>query len=224
VRYCGIDVSDHPAHQQLVTLHERRSADGLELVGTFYEPGSVEQIRRTIEGFGRANAIVGVAARAADWRLCDQLLEQRGLPPAPDGSTGREILESLAPLGPYRPHFVDVPHGRVDGSHGRIFETGADAVFCTLLGHRPPAKGTPYGMQQRIAVLKLKGVVDSDGGLWHRRLAELDACAAAYTAYSVAVGIGSWHGDPDEGVIVLPAAELLERYGNLPQPARQPLA
>ena len=225
MRYCGIHVSEHPSQQQLVTLHERRSVDGLELVATFYDRGSVEQLRRTIEGFGRGHAIVGVASRQSSYRVCDRLLEARGLPAASDGAIGRELFDTLAPLGPYRPHATNGRHaGRVDGSHGRIFETCAEAAFCTLLGHLPPGRGTPYGMQQRIAALRLKGIVDPDGGLWHRTLEELDGCAAAYTAYAVAAGVGSWHGDPQEGVIVLPAGELLERYATLPPPSREPLS
>ena len=97
-------------------------------------------------------------------------------------------------------------------------------MFCSLLGHRPPPKRTPWGLQQRIAALKLRGVVDADGGLWHRTLDELDACAAAYAAYSLATGGGSWVGDAREGVIVLPVAELLDRYDPLPPPARAALA
>lgn len=224
MRYCGIVVSAHPGNQRLVTLHERRSADGLELVGTFYEPGPVEQIRRTVEGFGRGNAIVGVAARTASWRECDLLLELRGLPAAPDGPVGREMLEAFAPLGPYRPFAPDgVRQGRAEGSHGRVFETSAEAAFCVLLGHLPPGRATPYGMQQRIAALRERGVADDDGGLWHRTLEEIDACAAAYTAFTVASGAGSWHGDPAEGVIVLPAPELPERLGTLPAPRRERL-
>ena len=107
---------------------------------------------------------------------------------------------------------------------GRVCETYPDAVFCALLGHRPSPKRTPWGLQQRIAALKLKAVVDTDGGLWHRTLDELDACAAAYTAYTLAVGRGSWVGDPDEGVIVVPVPALLDRYDPLPAPARVPLA
>jgi hypothetical protein len=224
VRYCGIEVSPHPALQRLVTLHERRSVDGLELVATFYEPGSVEQLRRTIEGFGRGHALVGIAARHADLRACDELLDRRGLPASPFSLVARELMDSLAPLGPYRPFAPDgATAGRVDTSHGRIFETCSEAAFCALLGHLPPPEATPYGMQQRIAVLKMKGVVDPDGGLWHRATQELDACAAAYTAYSIVAGTGSWHGDPREGVIVLPVAQLSERYQTLPPPRRERL-
>jgi hypothetical protein len=66
--------------------------------------------------------------------------------------------------------------------------------------------------------------VDDDGGLWHRTLDELDSCAAAYAAYTLAAGTGSWVGDPREGVILLPVAELLPSYERLPPPSRAPLA
>ena len=107
---------------------------------------------------------------------------------------------------------------------GRLCETYPDAIFCALLGHRPGAKRTPSGLQERIAVLKLKGIVDEDGGLWRRTLDELDACAAAYAAYGLAAGLGSWVGHPGEGVVVLPSLELRDRYEKLPAPSRQPLA
>ena len=41
MRYCGVDISAKPANQQLVTLHERRAPEGgIELVATFYAPGT----------------------------------------------------------------------------------------------------------------------------------------------------------------------------------------
>ena len=263
MRYCGIDVSAKAANQQLVTLHERRTGQSLELVATFYEPGTVESVARTIEGFGRGGSVVAVdapsghrldllapgePARAAlglpdgryeRMRVCDTILFRRGLPlyPVPrEGQprtaweqwmyVGFELFAALAPLGRFTP-----PGGGYEGpvgdhalAHGRLFETYPDAVFCSLLSHRPSPKRTPWGLQQRIAALKVKGITDADGGLWHRTLDELDACAAAYTAYALAVGLGRWVGDPAEGVIVLPAQELLARYDKLPPPARQPLA
>ena len=43
MRFCGIDVSARPDNQQLCTLHERKGTEGIELVATFYAPGTVEQ-------------------------------------------------------------------------------------------------------------------------------------------------------------------------------------
>ncbi len=264
MRYCGIDVSAKAANQQLCTLHERRGPDGLELVATFYEPGTVEAVARTVHGFGIGQAVVAVDAPSG-YRL-DLLAEgaplraQLGLPdgryerdarvrraagparalrsipcrrPSSRAAPGRtgcawgsSCSRRSAALGLFRP-----PDGGYEGrvgegalTSGRLCETYPDAIFCTLLGHRPGAKHTPSGLQERIAVLKLKGIVDEDGGLWRRTLDELDACAAAYAAYGLAAGLGSWVGHPGEGVVVLPSLDLRDRYGKLPPPSRQPLA
>ena len=264
MRYCGIDVSAKPGNQQLCTLHERRSAAGLELVATFYEPGTVEQVARTIEGFGRGEAVVAVDApsghrldllapgaplrrelgvpdgRYERMRVCDTLLFRRGLPLYPVPAAGQPqraweewmrvgfaLYAALAELELFRPPASGAVEGRVEEgalAAGRVCETYPDAIFCALLGHRPGAKRTPSGLQERIAALKLKGIVDEDGGLWRRTLDELDACAAAYAAYGLAAGIGTWVGHPDEGVIVLPALDLRDRYERLPAPARARLA
>ncbi|HEX8106065.1 MAG TPA: DUF429 domain-containing protein [Solirubrobacteraceae bacterium] len=267
MRFCGIDVSAKPGDQQLCTLHERRGDDGApELVATFFEPGTVEQIARTIQGFGYGGAVVGVdapsgyrldllgegsparealglpAGRYERMRVCDALLFRHGLPlyPVPAAGQARTaweawvhvgfgVFEALAPsLGRFRPPRPDGAYeGAVDAGalrHGRLAETYPDAVFCALLGHRPSPKRTPWGLQQRIRALRDRRVVDADGGLWHRTLDELDACAAAYAARALAAGDGLWVGDPDEGVIVLPGAELLPRYERLPPPMRQALA
>ena len=264
MRYCGIDVSAAPEGQQLCTLHDRRGADGGELVATFYEPGSVERIARTIGGFGASEAVVAIDApsghrldllaagsplrsrlglpegRYERSRVCDALLFRRRLPLYPVPSAGQalarweawigvgfELFEALSPLRVYRPEAGDAVEGPVgEGAlrHGRVCETYPDAVFCSLLGHRPPPKRTPGGLQQRIAALRLRGVVDDDGGLWQRTVDELDACAAAYAAYALAEGFGSWVGDAEEGVIVLPVEELESTYAPLPPPRRAPLA
>ena len=263
MRYCGIDVSAKAANQQLCTLHERRGADGLELVATFYEPGTTEKIARTVHGFGLGQAVVAVdapsghrldllaageplrdelgvpAGRYERMRVCDALLFRRGLPlyPVPAASqspqgweewigVGFELFAALGELGVYRPEGDGLiePVGAAALRFGRLCETYPDAIFCGLLGHRPSPKRTPWGLQQRIAALRMKGLQDADGGLWHRTMDELDACAAAYAAYALAAGLGLWVGAPEEGVIVLPVAELRDRYDKLPPPARSALA
>ena len=139
-------------------------------------------------------------------RVCDALLFRRRLPlyPVPSASqalanwerwigVGFELFAALAPLGLYRPDAGGAVEGRVEHGalrFGRLCETYPDAVFCSMIGHRPPPKRTPWGLQQRIAALRVRGVVDADGGLWHRTLDELDACAAAYAAYALASGGG----------------------------------
>ena len=264
MRYCGIDVSARPDHQQLCTLHPRRGAAGdTELVATFYEAGDVPSVVRTVLGFGR-EAVVAVDApsgrrldllapgmplrdalglqegRYERSRVCDALLFRRRLPLYPVPAAGQalaawegwmavgfELFSALDALGLYRPVSGDVleaPVGEGATRFGRLCETYPDAVFCSLLGHRPSAKRTPWGLQQRIAALRMRAVVDDDGGLWHRTLDELDACAAAYAAYALAEGTGSWVGDSREGVIVLPVTELNDTYERLPPPARSRLA
>ncbi|MCW2997208.1 MAG: hypothetical protein JWN65_757 [Solirubrobacterales bacterium] len=264
MRYCGIDVSARPGNQQLVTLHERRGADGeQELVATFYEPGDPDAVARTVLGFG-GEAVVAVDApsgprldllapgrplrgqlglpdgRYERHRVCDAILFRRSLPLYPVPTAGQQLtawerwievgfhlFDALSPLRLFRPERADdVVMAQVgDGAmrFGRLVETYPDAIFCSLLGHRPSPKRTPWGLQQRIAALKLRRVIDADGGLWHRTLDELDACAAAYAAYTLANGIGSWVGDPREGVILMPVPELEEKYLKLPPPGRQAL-
>ncbi len=262
MRFCGIDVSASPGNQQLCTLHERRGPEGVELVTTFYEPGDVDSVARTVLGFG-GEAVAAIDApsghrldllaagselratlglpdgRFERHRVCDALLFRRRLPlyPVPAANqalaawerwigVGFEMFAGLGALGTFRPA-ADAVQGAVgEGSmrFGRVCETYPDAVFCALLGHRPPPKRTPWGLQQRIVALRMRGVVDADGGLWHRTLDELDACAAAYAASVLATGGGSWVGDPREGVIVLPVPELLDRYDPRPPPKREKLA
>ena len=265
MRYCGIDVSASAANQQLCTLHERRGGEGagIELVATFYVPGTVESVAATVLGFG-GEAVAAVDApsghrldllapgaplraelglpdgRYERHRVCDALLFRRRLPlyPVPTASqalaswerwigVGFEMFSALAPLGLFRPDAGDAVQGRIETGalrFGRLCETYPDAVFCSMIGHRPPPKRTPWGLQQRIAALRAQGIIDADGGLWHRTLDELDACAAAFVAYKLANGGGMWAGDAREGVIVLPVEDLLPRYDPLPPPARAALA
>jgi Protein of unknown function (DUF429) len=263
VRYCGVDISAKPGQQQLVTLHERRGVEGTELVATFYEPGDVGAVGRTILGFG-GEAVAAVdapsgrrldllapgmplrdalglpAGRYERMRVCDALLFRRRLPlyPVPSAeqalsrweawmASGFELFAALDGLELFRPDAGDALEAPIgDGAlrFGRLCETYPDAVFCALLGHRPSPKRTPWGLQQRIAALRLRGVVDDDGGLWHRTLDELDACAAAYAAFVLANGGGCWVGDPREGVIVLPIERLADRYDPLPPARREALS
>ena len=263
MRYCGIDVSARPSNQQLVTLHERRGEEGIELVATFYEPGTPEAVARTVEGFGTGSVVAVDAPSghrldllAAGAPLRDELglprrtlralagLRRAALPPRPaplSGARPRAAGRGVGALDARRLPGVrrargarSLPPGGRAGAvspagegalqAGRLCETYPDAIFCSLLGHRPPPKRTPWGLQQRIDVLRRRRVIDEDGGLWHRTLDELDACAAAYAAFALAVGRASWVGDPREGVIVLPVPELLDRYDPLPPPRRLALS
>ena len=107
-------------------------------------------------------------------RVCDALLFRRGLPlypvppagQAPQGweqwiAVGFALFAALAPLGLFRPDGAAAPcRAPSDAAalrFGRLCETYPDAVFCALLGHRPPPKRTPWGLQQRIAALRMQG-------------------------------------------------------------------
>lgn len=247
---CGVDVGLHRQHlctldaDGVATHHEPGSVADVAAAIRALGPRVVVGIDAPAQGSAALLAegaslraelgIAGTAYRTA--RVCDWQLIRRGLPlypvppagVAPTGwqawmARGYELFAALAELGRFRPPPAPRCEGRAHLRDGRVFETYPDAIFCTLLGHRPGAKRTPSGLQERIAVLKLKGIVDEDGGLWRRTLDELDACAAAYAAYGLAAGIGSWVGHPDEGVVVLPSLELRDRYAKLPAPTRQPL-
>ena len=246
MRYCGVDISAKPANQQLVTLHERRAPEGgVELVATFYAPGTVEQLARTIEGFGRGQAVVAVDApsgprldllaagaplrdelglpdgRYERMRVCDALLFRRGLPLYPVPAAGQspqgweqwigvgfELFAALARLGLFRPETRERADraGRLRGAALRppLRDLSRRDLLrrCSATGRRRSARrGGCSSGSRRCA---RKGVQDADGGLWHRTLDELDACAAAYAAYALAAGLGLWVGAPEEGVIVLP--------------------
>lgn len=186
------------------------------------------------------DALALPAGRYERSRVCDAILFRRRLPLYPVPAAGEEltgwtawigvgfrIFAALEELGRYRPaeaELLEAPVGEGALHHGRLVETYPDAVFCALLGHRPAPKRTPWGLQERIGALRAIGVVDADGGLWHRTLDELDACAAAVAAHALAVGTGSWVGAPEEGVVLVPVPRLLERYDPLPPPTRASLA
>src|SRR3954449_3638489 len=115
MRFCGIDVSARPDNQQLCTLHERKGTEGIELVATFYAPGTVEHVARTIQGFARGEAVVGIDApsgrrlgllasdaaargrlglpdgRYERMRVCDAMLFRRGLPLYPVPAEGQPV-------------------------------------------------------------------------------------------------------------------------------------
>ncbi len=119
-----------------------------------------------------------------------------------------------------------------EGQALQVLEVYPHASFCVMLGHAPFAKQTLEGRIQRQLVLYdrkvmipdpfdvleeitphriLQGVLPLDD-LYSQ--GELDALAAAYTAWLAASHpdeITSL-GDPAEGVVVLPAAELKQYY------------
>lgn len=124
--------------------------------------------------------------------------------------------------------FVEYPHP----GQRRMFETFPHAAFTALIGRRPYPKSSVRGLLQRQLVLYDEGVGVPDpmitleewtrhrimtGQLTHAGLHshdELDALMAAYTAFRAEKEPHevSLLGDPTEGQIVLPQAELRDSY------------
>jgi predicted nuclease with RNAse H fold len=223
VRYCGIVASGSYVH--LCALEEVREPEPpIRLDAIFYEPATPEQVAAEIRAFG--DAVVGIAApvrgpregedEVEHQRTADTALRLRGVMPAPYTHEGRRMFQALANRGLYSP---DVPEGVTEGEVAEgsyesmpVFETSADGVFSALQGVRMPAKRHPIGIVRRIEELTDDQVIDSGGDLWHRRIEEIEAAAAALCAHRYAVGHACWVGDPREGVIVLPGSRLPESF------------
>lgn len=213
MRYCGITA----AHGVLVLamLEEVRTPEPpVRLRAIFYEPGEASQVAAELRSRDDvAVAVDGPLGPPADGRserACDALLRSRGVAPKAPTPPLEEAAVMLASLGRFAP-----PAGNLEGvveegsySDGPVFETNADGVFCAMQGRRLPARRHPLGIQRRIEELEQDHVVDDGGELWHRRIEELDAAAAALCAHRYAVGHACWIGDPDEGVVVLPGSSL----------------
>jgi predicted nuclease with RNAse H fold len=100
-----------------------------------------------------------------------------------------------------------------DPTGNRLLEVYPFAAFAVLLGHIPPAKGTPAGRSARKTALTSRLAAGSDlSGLGHD---ELDATAAAVTALALRQGTASWVGNPREALMVLPG-KLKETYARSP--------
>ena len=245
---CGIDVGLRAQH--LCTLDARLSAtfhppgdvavvaaavlaSGPDVVVGVDAPsgGSMGLLAEGTELRARLRVAPGRYLRA---RVCDWQLMRRGLPLYPSPLAGEEpvgwqawmgegyaLFAALDGLGRYTP----APDARCEGpagpGHGRVFETFPDAAFCALAGHRPWPKRTREGRSERVALLERGGVHDA-AGLGGRSLHELDACAAALVAHRFAAGEAGWVGDPREGVIVVPVAQLTDRYASVNRARRPP--
>jgi predicted nuclease with RNAse H fold len=172
----------------------------------------------------------------SDWRVAEYELRRRNIrlyntpsdrKAAPGWvRTGFELFSRLRTMG-YRT-FVsgEKPNPRL------MVEVQAHACYTVLLERIPFLKGTLEGRMQRQLKLYLEGVEISNPmevieevtrhhllsghlpleGLMETQ--ELEALAAAYTAYLVAARADdvSQLGDPEEGLITLPAGEIKDTY------------
>jgi predicted nuclease with RNAse H fold len=214
VHYCGVV----PAHGllQLAMLEEIREPEPpIRLAAVFFEPGSTAQVEAELTTLGEI--VVGIGApttRAAGPRRCDEQLQARGVPPARPDAAGLELAQALAALGSFQPPAGEQEGVVPDGTfrEARVFETNPDAVFCALQARRLPAKRHPHGLRLRVDELVEDQVLDDGGGLWNRRIEEIDAAGAALCAHRYAVGHASWLGDPEEAVVVLPGASIPREF------------
>lgn len=172
--------------------------------------------------------------RGADTRLAEYELRQRGIaiPPTPSRvefcaawtQMGFGLHEKLDELG-----FSPFPGGKAACQR---LETNPHAVFCALLGQIPLPKPTLEGRLQRQLALHEQGAGISDPMDFFEEITrhkflrgilpmeyiyasdELDALAAAYTAWCVANRPDEITivGEKMEGQIVIPVKELIEQY------------
>jgi len=174
--------------------------------------------------------------RWSDWRVCEVELRRRNLrlyntPGAARAApawmrAGFDFYRRLEKSG-YIPFVL-----RASADERLHLEVHPHACFAVLLGHRPLGRHSLEGRMQRQMVLYLEGLDlpnPSDvfetitrqtilRGRWPLddllEHDELDALAAAYTAYLARQRPGriSQVGERDEGLITLPADELLDFY------------
>jgi len=169
----------------------------------------------------------------SNYRVCEYELRRRGIfvsytPPGEDRVPAAvqdvwQVYERLRGMG-----YTGI--GRPGSRH--LFETNAQAIYTVLINGHPYSKTSLEGQLQRQLILHEQGIRIPDPIYtlqeWtrHRLLTgtvnmqdvlspgQLDALAAAYTAYVIAndperiVEVG----DESEGQIVLPVARLAEAY------------
>ena len=230
MHYCGIEVG--PGAHHLCVLHEVRTEEPpVRLEARFYEPGTADAVVARIGALRDVVVAVGAPMTEArdgrERRACDRALRRIGVVPLPFSAEGARLAEDLAPLGIFEPDGEREGNVR-DGAFETtpVFETNAEAVFCALESRRLPARRHPLGIQRRIEALVENRVIDEGGGLWQRRIDEVEAAAVAVCAHRFAVGHARWVGDPEEGVVVLPGSGPVRPFsteGVLPPVTRVPL-
>jgi len=172
--------------------------------------------------------------RGADMRMAEHELRQRGILVSPTSARAESCPEwmqlgfilyrKLAGMG-------FQPYPAANASH-QWLETHPHAAFCALLGQSPLSKPSLEGrLQRQLALYELgvgiKDPMDFFEEITRHRLVkgilpleviytpeQLDALAAAYTAYVAANKPEEilFIGAKEEGRIALPVGELKERY------------
>jgi hypothetical protein len=212
MRYCG--VVPVRGLLQLAMLEEVLQPEPpVRLQAVFYEPGPAAQVAAELTALDEVVVAIGAPTTQGS-RGCDDRLRARGVPPARSDLEALNVVGELRALGLFQPA-GDAAEGPVPEGAFReapVFETNPDAVFFALQGRRLPAKRHPSGLRLRIEELEQDQVIDDGGGLWQRRIEEVDAAGAALCAHRYAVGHASWLGDPGEAVVVLPGTSIPQRF------------
>ena len=219
-------------HHLCVLRELRTDEPPVRLEARFYEPGSADAVVARIGSLGEVVVAVGApmtgGLHGRERRACDHALRHIGVVPRPFSDAGGRLFEDLSPLGIFAPDSEEREGNVPDGAFERtpVFETNAEGVFSALENRRLPARRHPLGIQRRIQDLLDNHVVDEGGDLWHRRIDEIEAAAAAVCAHRFAVGHARWIGDPAEGVVVLPGSGPVRPFtteGVMPPVTRVPL-
>ena len=141
------------------------------------------------------SAPLGPPAAGRSRRVADEELEAAGAGRIRFSEHGQALFGALADLGLYGPGSAGRTSGRVeDGSFhmAPVIETNVEAVFSALQGRRLPRAPPPArASRRRIEELSHDHVVDMNGGLWNRRIEEVEAAAAPLCAHRYAVGHAS---------------------------------
>jgi hypothetical protein len=186
--------------------------------------------RGLVRGKMKKEMLTPLQTHDAELRVADHELRQRGIGGAKSAPSearlqaGVELYHRLEKMG-----FVKFPDVE---SHYQVLETHSHAGYCVLAGEVPLAKSSIEGRVQRQLILYEQGLRVKDPmdffeeitrhkmikGIWPMELLyqpeQLDALVAAYTAWLAIERPGKTIslGDTREGQIVLPAAELKEKY------------
>ncbi|PWH15634.1 MAG: hypothetical protein DDG60_05505 [Anaerolineae bacterium] len=220
---------------RLVSLQQGELEDALAFVSNL--PSVVVAVnapQRPSAGLVRQQVVRRGAGRSFEMRVAEYLLRERGMSVSLTPSR-RELCANWTQLGFAFYERLEKagfqPYSDTQATH-LWMETQAHAVFCVLLGQVPLPRPTIEGRLQRQLILYEQGLGIRDPMEYfeevtrHKLLKgmlpleqvytpeQLDALAAAGTACWV---IRSPErvtrlGDPHEGHILLPVAELKERY------------
>jgi hypothetical protein len=223
-------LGDGEIEEVLAFMGGQRSA--YVAVNAPYQPnkGLVKQ-----EEVKRSLAPLHQPGRGAEMRLAEHLLREHGIVVANTPSRsdlaptwmqmGFSFYQKLMAMG-----YVCYPEGS-EATH-QWLETHPHAAFCVMLGQAPLQKHSLEGRLQRQLILHEVGLgIQDPMGFFeevtrHRLLkgalpldhlyqpGELDALAAAYTAFMAAKHPNQvmMVGVPEEGRIIIPVSELKQKY------------